>query len=93
MSTIRNEGVVGKQVRAFNLDHEVGAAIDAEADLLGPDKKSALVNQLLREALERRRTERVVRRTVVQFGESTAVLASTITLLWVISLALSLVSI
>lgn len=89
MSTRRNGSVVGKQVRAFNLDHEVGAAIDAEADLLGPDKKSALVNQLLREALERRRNERVLQRTVVQFGEGTSILAVSIAILGVVSFALS----
>lgn len=67
-------GHVGKQVRAFTLDHDIGAAIDTEAELLGPDKRSALVNQLLREALQRRYKEREVRITVVQFAEATAAL-------------------
>lgn len=80
---------MGKQVRAFNLDHDVGSAIDAEADFLGPDKKSALVNQLLREALERRRNERFVKRTVLQFAEGTAALSVGIGLFWVVSYIVS----
>lgn len=64
-----------KQVRAFNLDHDLGSDIDAEAALLGPNKASALVNELLREALKRRKENRIpgaVMKAAVIAGESAA---------------------
>lgn len=77
MSLRHNGRLVGKQVRAFNLDYEIGAQIDSEAALLGPREKSALVNELLREALERRKTLRYAK-TSVQVGEVVATIAVSI---------------
>ena len=70
---------MSKQVRAFNLDSEIGAAIDAEAGTDG--NRSALVNALLKEALDARFKQRKLVKTVAQFGEATSSLMVTVLVL------------
>ncbi len=72
---------MGKQVRSFNLDNEVGNAIDKEAEMLGSSKKSELVNELLKEALERRAKVRFTK-SAVTLTEGIAVGTSVLILLW-----------
>lgn len=68
---------VGKQVRAFNLDNDVSVAIDHEAGIGG--NKSALVNELLKEALEARSAHRrKVGRVAVEFAQATATMMVTL---------------
>ncbi len=75
---------MAKQVRAFNLDEELVKEINLEAALIGPSKASALVNELLREALERRRNIRVMG-VAVGVGQSVATLFIAATLLFAFS--------
>lgn len=74
-----------KQVRSFNLDNEVGNAIDEEARMLGQDKKSQLVNELLKEALDRRAKLRFARETIT-VAEGVAVGTALLVVLWILVL-------
>lgn len=84
MSFRSNGGNVGKQVRSFYLDHEVGAEIDAEASKLGPNKASKLVEDLLREALANRRKDRYATTVAIQFSEVTSTLLVFTLSLWAV---------
>ncbi len=79
MSIRFNPRLVGKQVRAFNLDNDVGSEIDRE----GGDNKSKFVNELLREALERRRHDKLLTKSVVEFSEGTTAVMVTCLVLWI----------
>lgn len=79
---------MGKYVRAFNLDQEVGSAIDSEAERLGPNKASALVNELLKEALARRRNDRLANKVILQVSEATASLIAVVITFWGVLLVL-----
>ncbi len=72
---------MGKQVRSFYLDHQVGALMDEEATLTGKSA-SALVEELLKEALARRRAVKAVKNAVLDFSQATATMISVVIVLW-----------
>lgn len=72
-----------KQVRSFYLDTEIGNAIDHEAESLTNGKKSELVNELLKEALDRRARARFTK-SAATLTEGISAGAGVLLILWTV---------
>lgn len=77
---------MGKQVRSFYLDHEVGRLVDDEAEH-AHKTRSDLVNELLQEALRRRMQIRYAK-AALDLGEGVALLTTQLIVLHLVVLVL-----
>lgn len=88
MSTGEIDDFVGKQVRSFNIEHEIGKAIDREAEMVGPNKASQVVNELLKEALAHRQEVRArFEKVALDAAEGASLLTSVLLVLWAVLVA------